>query len=84
MTTLEIPGYADQSPATNSVTSGLLDIVASIKRWHARRRALAQLAHLDPHMQRDVGVELQDRNYALSGSAAAVWAELCVHPVVAR
>jgi uncharacterized protein YjiS (DUF1127 family) len=81
MTTIELPGYPDESPTTNRFTVGLLETAASIGRWHTRRRTLAALSHLDPHMRRDAGVAPADPDYPLSGSAAVQLARLYLNPV---
>jgi uncharacterized protein YjiS (DUF1127 family) len=81
MTTLDIHDFADDRTASNGFSSAFVHIFATVKRWRARRRTAAQLAHLDAHLRQDVGVEFADEDYLLSGSIAARWAGLVVHPV---
>lgn len=63
MTTLDLQRFVDERARANGPLSRMLRVFAPLKRWSDRKRTLAQLAHLDQHLLRDLGLDPPDFYY---------------------
>ena len=60
MTAVEHQEFAGECHGTTGFRGGLSWVLASVKRWHDRRRTLARLSRLTERQLRDVGFDPAD------------------------
>lgn len=75
MTTFELDRREPKSAAVRPAAGWFAAALAAARRWHERRRTLAQLSELDDYLLRDLGIDPEDLRQARAGKPVVIFGE---------